>query len=373
MTMKEIDWITIKDRIKPFEIIPSYIDLWTDLGIWYLHNEDFFSDWLKQKFSELKEIIRKFYDNDILKEENKEKSLNYSYIRKLVYGISKYQNIYDALFFANGWKGLIGLELAKTKLKLFYNKNKRFPTQREMDIISNKVIQKKKYWKKFGINSWNDLLKETFGQVNKTYNIHRGKKGLEKAKYCLLNFQKKQKRLPTARDKMMITYSNVVARGIWSEFGINTWNDLLIYTFKKINKSSNLYKGELGLNRAKIVLKNYYKKYKKKPTSEIKEVASILVAIKRNYWSKFGIKSWNDLLENVFGNVNVRKGIWTGEKGLERAKEKLKSFFIDNNALPTNKTKGFGGIVKAIQRGYWKQQNIHSWNEFIFFAFKKNK
>ncbi len=100
---------------------------------------------------------------------------------KLAFGIAKFEDIKKALFYANGWKGLIGLELAKTKLKLFHKENNRLPKKRDMDIISNANIRKYKYWRKFGIYTWNDLMKQTFGKVNAEHHIYDGIEGLQNA------------------------------------------------------------------------------------------------------------------------------------------------------------------------------------------------
>jgi hypothetical protein len=290
-------------------------------------------------------------------------------MRKLSWGISEYVNILEALFYANGWKGLIGLDLSKVQLRQFQDEHKRLPTQREFEVISNKNIHKKKYWTKFGINTWNDLLMATFGKVNTEYNTYTGKEGLKKARKELAKFHKLEKRLPTASDKAMVPFANLIARGVWSEYGVNTWNDLLKTTFGKINKPNQLYKGKIGLERAKSELSQYFKTHGTKPTSEEKFVASILVAIKRGYWSQFSITSWNDLLHLVFGSVNIRKGIWTGENGLERAKEKLENYYKEKNKLPTRRTKGLGGITKAIQRGYWEDFGVNYWNDLLLLVF----
>lgn len=184
-----------------------------------------------------------------------------------------------------------------------------------------------------------------------------------------LKFYKIKKKLPTANDESMVCYANVIARGVWRDLGINTWNDLLKKTFGRINKPNRIYKGEIGLERAKTELLQFFKTHKSKPTSEEKSVSSILVAIKKGYWNKFGITSWNGLLHYVFGSVNVNKGIWTGKKGLENAKIRLKDYFKQYKGLPSRRAKGMGGIVKAIQRGYWIEFEINYWNDLLLLVF----
>ena len=156
---------------------------------------------------------------------------NFSFMRKISLGIAEHENILEALFYANGWKGLIGLELSKIKLKEFQDKNKRLSTQREFEVISNKIIHKRKYWTKFGINIWNDLLKTAFGTINKERNKYIGKERLERAKKELLQFEKKNGKIPTSKNKGMNTIYTTARLGKWIDFGIKSWRDLINYAF----------------------------------------------------------------------------------------------------------------------------------------------
>ena len=275
----------LSKKIKNFQESNSQLSIWNDDKIWKNFEDENISPKLREIIDELKLQLIEFMKEGYSEEFCRKHQLDFGFMRKLSWGISEYENILDALFYANGWKGLIGLELSKVKLKEFQGKHKRLPTQREFEVISNKNIHKKKYWTRFGINTWNDLLLATFGEVNVEYNIYSGKKGLKNARENLIKFHKLKKRLPTARDKTMVCYANVIARGVWSDFGITTWNDLLKKTFGKINKPNQIYKGEIGLDRAKSELLQFFKTNKSKPTSEEKSVASILVAIKRGYWN----------------------------------------------------------------------------------------
>ncbi|MFW9971019.1 MAG: hypothetical protein ACFFDF_12565, partial [Candidatus Odinarchaeota archaeon] len=336
----------ISKNIKNFQEIDYQIEIWEDNIIWTHNNNKNVSGKFRKLIDELKPHIIKFKKEGYPKNYYCIFNQDPNFMRKLSWGISEYENILDALFYANGWKGLIGLELSKVKLKEFQDKHKRLPTQREFEIISNKNIHKKKYWTRLGINTWNDLLLATFGKVNIDYNRYSGEEGLKNAREVLIKFHKCNKILPTARYKETLCYANIIARGVWSDLGINTWNDLLKKTFGKINKPNRIYKGEHGLERAKSELLQFFKTHKRKPTSEENSVSSILVAIKRDYWNKFGIASWNDLLHFVFGSVNVENRIWNGKNGLENAIKKLRDYFKQTRQLPSRRVKGMSGIVK---------------------------
>jgi hypothetical protein len=88
---------------------------------------------------------------------------------------------------------------------------------------------------------------------------------------------------------------------------------------------------------------------------------SISGAIKRKYWEKWGIKSWNNLLILEFGKTNRKYSIWVGKEGLQRAINKILDYYEETGKKPTRRSPGFGGVVKAIQRGYWTEYAINSW------------
>jgi len=83
-------------------------------------------------------------------------------------------------------------------------------------------------WRDFGISNWNNLLKTTFGRINKEKNKYIGKEGLERAKKELLQFERNFGKKPTSKSKGMNTTARL---GKWNEFGIKSWNELIIYSF----------------------------------------------------------------------------------------------------------------------------------------------
>ncbi|MHA1360285.1 MAG: hypothetical protein ACTSRC_19360 [Candidatus Helarchaeota archaeon] len=91
----------------------------------------------------------------------------------------------------------------------------------------------------YGISTWNDLLRFTFGEINREQNKYVGKEGLERAINELKEFKTKNNRLPKKKDKEMNGIVDAIRRYQWLAFGIKTWNDLLVFVFNKVNKNWN--------------------------------------------------------------------------------------------------------------------------------------
>lgn len=143
-----------------------------------------------------------------------------------------------------GNKGKFGLEIAQTKLRAFKAKQGRLP--RVEDNIWRTIITAiyRGQWASFGIETWNDLLKKTFGEVNKENGIYIGEQGLEHAIAKLQAFKAENSRLPKSSDNGMSGIEDAISRGEWVSFGIKRWNDLLRKTFGEVNVEHWIYTGD---------------------------------------------------------------------------------------------------------------------------------
>ena len=148
--------------------------------------------------------------------------------------------------------------------------------------------------------SWNDLLKFVFGKINKEQNKYKGREGFNKAIQILKDFKKGFGKFPASNNKGIYTIYNNASNEIWSDFGINNWNDLLKTTFGKIHNEKNKYIGRAGLDKAKKELLRFEKTYGKRPVSKSKGMNTIYTYARLGKWKKYGIASWNDLLEEIF-------------------------------------------------------------------------
>jgi hypothetical protein len=219
----------LDENIKDFEGYREGIDLWSDSRMWKVKHEELYSKWFLKEIARIKHILIEFMKEGYSRKH--EHNFNHFFLRNLAYWFAEKENIINALLKANGWRGKIGFEIAKGKLKIYHLKSKRLPRKIDMRSISGAI--EKGFWKEYGIFSWNDILQSVFGQVNFVYlrDIYLGEEGLDSAIKILLDFKDKNNRLPKATDIEMKGIVNAIYRGIWSSFGITSWNVLLHHVF----------------------------------------------------------------------------------------------------------------------------------------------
>ena len=146
------------------------------------------------------------------------------------------------------------------------------------------------------------------------------------------------------------------------------------YVFQEVNLAHKVYDGNQGLKRAIKELKELNVKYDRLPKYEDKDVRGIVGAIQSKKWIDYEIKTWNDLLEYVFGEVTTRrrkKEYYMGQEGLERITNRLREFKEKNGRLPKTSDKGMANIRRLIKQGIWHEQGIRTWNDLIFKIFGK--
>ncbi|MHA1150868.1 MAG: hypothetical protein ACTSR8_21825 [Promethearchaeota archaeon] len=242
---------------------------------------------------------------------------------------------------------LQGNSLYETAIK--YNLTKRILTRITRDILNRKSME--------------ELLRSLIG--------NQGELGLELAVTDLKIFYFENRSLPKTKQEGMITIRNAIhTNNHWEEFGINSWEDLLIYAFgqEKIKELRDLEENNL-FNKAILELKASYNKNSRLPKFQDKETYWIGGAVTRGIWRKFGIYTWNDLLKQVFGKTNLEHNIYEGTEGFNRAKEELRNFYEKFNKLPT--AKDFDSIRNTIARKAWEKYDILKWNDLLFKVFGK--
>jgi hypothetical protein len=194
--------------------------------------------------------------------------------------------------------GKEGLQRAINELLAFKTKHYRLPKYKDtkMERITGAIYNRQ--WISFGIKTWNDLLRNTFGEINTENGKYCGEQGLNRVITELQDFKIKHSRLPTvSRDKEMRRIYDAIRRGEWTFDGIKTWNDLLRKTFGEVNIEIGIYTGEQGLIQAMAELRNFKIENNRLPTSMDKMMGGIIGgAINRGEWALDGIKTWNDLL-----------------------------------------------------------------------------
>lgn len=125
------------------------------------------------------------------------------------------------------------------------------------------------------------------------------------------------------------------------------------------------YIGKLGLELAQAEMKKFKAKHGRLPRSREKEMASIHGAIYEQEWIAFGVGKWNDLLIRTFGEVNIESGFYTGEQGLQRAIDELRTFKAKYGRLPKTDDKEMSGIITAINYREFASFGIRKWNDLL--------
>ncbi len=264
-----------------------------------------------------------------------------------------------------------GLKLAQSEMKAYKNKYGRLPRSSDKEMGTIQTAAERGKWTSHDIFSWNDLLEQTFGEVNLRMGIYSGKSGLDRAQTELLEFKEKSGRLPRAYDEKMDTIVGVIVRGEWKDQKITSWNDLLRYTFGKINQGRDLYAGLKGLQRVQAELRAFKERTGRIPITRDRGMAAIKRAIHRGLWTDQGITCWNDLIARTFGTVKHRMNVYTGENGLLQAQAELHAFKERTGCLPRSTDQGMRKITGAIDRKTWHDKGIMKWNDLLEYTFGK--
>lgn len=243
----------------------------------------------------------------------------------------------------NQYQGKEGLKKAVEELKDFKNNYDKEPATGEMEVIYRTA--KRGEWDTFGIMAWNDLLDYAYKKSNREKNKYKGSEGLERAKQKLKKFKKKFKKIPTSVDKGISTIYNIIQKGEWKIYGIHTWNDLLRSVFGKIYYEKNKHLGKQGLEKAIQKCVDFKKTHNRLPKLRDKEMISISNAITRGMWREFGINTWNDLLNSVFGEINKDINRYSGKVGLENAIQVLKEYKRSIINYPHHRVKEFHQFI----------------------------
>ena len=132
------------------------------------------------------------------------------------------------------YSGKQGLDRVMNVLRDVEKTHGRLPVAQDKEVSGILLAIDRGEWEEFGIKTWNDLLKKTFGRVNRVF--YGGRKGLEWAMDELKDFEKTHGRLPEwKRDEEIRKIGKLAFEGKWTSFGIKNWNDLLMKTFGKTN------------------------------------------------------------------------------------------------------------------------------------------
>jgi len=368
------DFDYYKDYIPEGLKTEGFIDLrcfnitaWSE-GRFKLENPEFYSKELLDEFDRVFKATTSYLKGNSIKIIARRYNLTISIIKRLARDILAGKSMENILRSRIGLQGKLGLDLAVATIKKFQFKMKKLPrsTDKGMDNVIRGVC--KGDWKRFGIHSWNDLLIQTFTEEQiKSWEELERKRKFNEAVIKIRKFFQKFQRLPKLIDEEVKDIHNTIVNGYWINYGIKKWNDFLLYVFGEVNFNSTKYVSLDGFNKAKYELQKYYEETGKLPLYD--DFEGITNAIKKGYWIKYGINTWNKLLLYVFGDVNLIINKYKGKKGLEFIKHKFKEFEHKNNRILRTNDKGMSGIYRAVNRGEWTDFGIKDWSELINIIF----
>ncbi|XEO79293.1 hypothetical protein WKT22_04337 [Candidatus Lokiarchaeum ossiferum] len=268
------------------------------------------------------------------------------------------------------FKETAGLERANIYLNQQFQKSGKIPYSYDTGnkLIANAI--RHKYWKKFNIFTWGDLLFETFGLIKGTINLWKEGGGLSYAISKVQEYYKVQGKLPSKHLPLFSSINYKITQKYWISENIQNWEDLTFIASNFVGSPKRKkWRGKQGLDRAIHELKNYYKEIQKLPVAA--KFSSIEAAISKNYWKDYGICSWNDLLHHIFGKVNVSKKIWTGKKGFIHAVKVLLKASKNPNQRAKLKARQFPSIKSSISRKYWIEFGVESWKDMMDYILDK--
>lgn len=203
------------------------------------------------------------------------------------------------------WRGKSGLERAKLWLISNYSPVRpHFPSKtREYQSIQRAVNVG--YWGMLGITSWDDLTWKVLGFTIPKPRCWWGEAGLMAAKQRLQDYYTNHQRLPTCAIFPEIFLACSKKR--WTQYGIDSWNDLVYSIFGKVNCTKGLWVGIDGLHRARDLIKKIFQELGVRPNSSHPEIKRFHSALSRGYWTEWGIHSFHDLLKFALGSTAVQK------------------------------------------------------------------
>ena len=347
-------------EVAVFHTTPITQKKWSDHKLWNIIYT--YPDSLRKKFEALREGIHIYIEEGYSNTLFAKCRLNHKFWKAFYYQLSKHQILEISYRKAKGLQGDIGLEWCIHKIKSYYLKHQIPPFQKNnSNFQAMRYVCGKGNFSKFNIHSWNDLLQRALPDVK--IRTIKGKKGLDRIKKYFQTYYQDHGHIPHKHEtghQMIVT---ALKRGLWEEYGIHTWDDLLYNVFKEACYKK-CRRGRSGLIEVVEELRTFWKENNRLPTSP--ERLDIVKAIKNDFWVEFNIHTWNHLLKYSLGKVNIRRNA-TDEEILKDAQHKLRKYYDKTKRLPISSK--FSTIVNQILQKKMINLNIHSWNDLLMVTF----
>jgi hypothetical protein len=257
-----------------------------------------YPDSLRKKFEGLKEGLYIYIDEGPSTALFEKYHFNQRFWKSFYYQISKSQSLELSFRKAKGLQSYIGFEWCKYKIKSFYQKYRKIPPYSRIPLFhAIKYACSKGFFTEYFVSNWKELWNEALPGIK--IRSLKELEGLERVKNILIGYYSTEGRIPPHTSFRLINHA--IKRKIWVDHNIESWTDLLFYTFGKrmIPGYSN---GLMGLNKAQEDLILFFEKNGFLP--RYNDFTSIYGYICRGDWLKFDIYTWNDMMKRIFGRVN---------------------------------------------------------------------
>lgn len=155
---------------------------------------------------------------------------------------------YKGISFNFNFKTKEGLTRACEYLRQFKLKNNRIPLVTDSGVkLILKSVQRG-IWGKFGIRNRHDLFYHVFGEEYDSYHVWEGLDGLKKARATLKSYYEQHGCVPKHDMKGYQGVHGVIRRGLWKNYGINSWEELIKDIFSPQNAECECLKNVVLLN-----------------------------------------------------------------------------------------------------------------------------
>lgn len=276
---------------------------WGDNAIWGVI-KDYPKD-LQEKFKVLRDATHEYLKNGFSTYFFIKYHFTHRFMKYFISCLARTESFERSFVSAGGPREEIGLQWCRYKIRDYFRKNLRPPSCNKLIFSSIYLFSKTRAFKKFGINTWPELLHDalTGYQIIELERITiQGAAGFKRSCKHLLKISHQIGRIPKGFDPGIQLIKRAANRGSWSQFGINNWTDFLKHVFGSSTLPYQNLKGKEGLHLAQKMLKNFFEKYNCWPTVQIKPFNKIRGIAFRKTWIQFGIKSWKDLIHSVLEN-----------------------------------------------------------------------
>lgn len=318
---------------------------------------------LKAKFEGIKEGLQNYINDGYSISLYEKYHFDRRFWKSFYKQVSNNQSLELSFRKARGFQSDIGFEWCKYKIKLYYHKTRKFPKYSRIPLFNAmKYACIKGVFIQYSISNWDDLLKAALPDVE--IRSLKGLEGLKRAQNFLVDYYSREGRLPTLTHTSFNLIASAIKKKYWSDFNIESWKDLLFYVFGK-NTVPGYSKGTMGFNKALEEIKTYFEKNGRIPRTG--DFTCMQGVIRRGYWEKFKIRSWNDILKHVFGIVN-HPTFQEKKEFFQFIRKKLIKYYEETKMLPTcPKFRLFEHLISI--KKYWVKYGISNWNDLLMDLF----